>query len=77
MTYVFDLDGTLIDSRERHWQLMKKLLRKHGVEAYDDFAESYMSYKADGHSGLDYLIDVMGIEQGLAKVVQQEWIQHT
>lgn len=75
MIYVFDLDGTLIDSKERHWLLMKQLLEKHSVKPMDNFSQSYMEYKADGHSGLTYLNEVMGLSSKVAEEIQKEWIE--
>ena len=76
MTYVFDLDGTLIDSRKRHWMLMDKLLRQHGIKVPDSFQTSFLSYKADGHTGLDYLTLKMNIPNNIAEKIQTEWIVH-
>lgn len=76
MTYVFDLDGTLIDSRKRHWMLMVDTLRKHGIRVGADFAYSYMKFKADGHNGKRYLTDVLNIEESVANDIQNEWILH-
>lgn len=75
MIYVFDLDGTLIDSKKRHWLLMKKILKKHNIKLLNNFAQSYMEYKADGSSGLTYLNEVMGLSHKVAKEIQSEWTE--
>lgn len=74
MTYVFDLDGTIIDSTDRHWMLMQKLLREHSIEVDQDFKSDFMRYKRNGNSGLKYLTAVMGLNKGLALMIQDEWI---
>ena len=68
--FVMDLDGTLIDSRKRHAIVMQEVLA-HTKRSLD--AEEYMTYKAEGNSGLKYLTEVMGIDMSDAREIQQEW----
>lgn len=75
MIYIFDLDGTLIDSKKRHWLLMKEILEKHNIKPLDSFPQSYMGYKADGNSGLAYLNEVMGLSLKVSCKIQREWIK--
>ena len=75
MTYVFDLDGTLIDSTERHWRLMESILAGHGIRCDNDFAADYMYYKSSGNSGKSYLTDVMCLDPDTAETIQKEWIE--
>ncbi len=74
MTYVFDLDGTLIDSTRRHWVLMESILNDHGIKVDNNFADDYMSYKASGNGGKDYLKNILNIDNELASTIQKEWI---
>ncbi len=76
MTYVFDLDGTIIDSTKRHYVLMEQILRSNGILVDEDFASSYMDYKASGKSGKSYLIEILGIDKDKATEIQNEWIRH-
>ena len=76
MIYVFDLDGTLIDSSKRHWMLMKKLLNNFGVTVPNSFSTDYLSYKSDGHNGKQYLIQVMGINENIADRIHKQWVEH-
>ncbi len=71
--YVFDLDGTLIDSTQRHHLLMAKLLQEAGQEIPCNFAKEYMEYKASGHSGRQYLEYRLQIPADLAVAIQQRW----
>ena len=72
--YVFDLDGTIIDSTERHHLLMGKLLKEAGHEIPYNFAQDYMNYKASGHSGREYLEHRIQLPADLAVTIQQRWI---
>ncbi|MBR4543481.1 MAG: HAD family hydrolase [Lachnospiraceae bacterium] len=69
--FVMDLDGTLIDSRKRHAIVMQEVLA-HTKRSLN--AEEYMTYKAEGNSGLKYLTEVMGIDMSDAREIQQEWM---
>lgn len=75
MTFVFDLDGTLIDSTARHYILMRKILSDKGISVASGFDESYMKYKADGNNGKKYLTDVLGINEADAALIQREWVK--
>lgn len=74
MTYVFDLDGTLIDSRARHYLLMKDILIRNGVLISKCFASDFMRYKAEGKSGLSYLTEVLHMEEMEAQGIHSEWV---
>lgn len=72
MIAVLDLDGTLIDSGERHEVLMHKLLQGTGYEDLYDGAE-YMQYKADGNSGKNYLVNVLNMPVSEAEMILNKW----
>ena len=77
MTYLLDLDGTLIDSARRHWVLMEKLLRQYCPDKAESFAAAeYMQYKADGHSGKQYLTEILHLDEAKAGEIQKEWQEH-
>lgn len=76
MTYIFDLDGTLIDSTKRHWLLMMHILRQYNVSVNDGFGLDFITYKSYGNSGYDYLTNVLRIDEGLAKEIMTLWINH-
>lgn len=68
MRYVLDLDGTLIDSSERHYLLMQQILEK---KSYD--SEEFMRYKADGNSGKKYLTECLKLPEAAALEIMTSW----
>lgn len=74
MICLLDLDGTLIDSTKRHWVLMQRLLQRYFPAIAGQFDPAvYMQYKADGHSGKQYLTDILHLEKTKAREIQKEW----
>ncbi len=74
MICLLDLDGTLIDSTKRHWVLMQRLLQRHCPDLEGSFDPAvYMQYKADGHSGKQYLTNILHLEETKAREIQKEW----
>lgn len=74
MICLLDLDGTLIDSAKRHWLLMEELLKKHYPKQAGGFgATAYMQYKADGHSGKQYLKEVLHLDEETSHKIQGYW----
>lgn len=76
MIYVFDLDGTLIDSSSRHALLMRKVLNKFNINVPNNFDNDFLSYKADRHSGKLYLEEILKLDETQAAEINKEWIQH-
>ena len=70
---ILDLDGTLIDSSYRHVKLLVDVINKLGKNISEEDVKDYLSYKADGHSTLDYLTEVMGLEHSQAEEIALEW----
>lgn len=66
----FDLDGTLLDSRERHSTVLDFILKKYNLNIE---TSDLIEYKRKGKSNFDYLIS-KGVSELLAKKVQNEWI---
>lgn len=82
MIYVLDLDGTLVDSGERHCRLMQEILSGTAPEVMSERASGmrydlaeFMEYKADGHSGLQYLTDCLGLGNEAAGQIMALWLQ--
>lgn len=76
MIYVLDLDGTLIDSSERHSRLMRQILSEAQPEIIKDTRfdpVEFMEYKADGNSGLKYLTDQLGLPEDAAGRIMSGW----
>jgi phosphoglycolate phosphatase-like HAD superfamily hydrolase len=67
----FDLDGTLLDSRERHRVVMNHVLKEYkcNIDTSD-----YLQYKAEGNNNLSWL-EMKGIDKILAKDINQRWIE--
>ena len=76
MIYVFDLDGTLIDSKDRHFLLMRKILKEKGISVPMNFEKDFISFKVDGNSGINYLIKILDLNLQIAKDIFSEWIEH-
>ncbi len=75
MIYVFDLDGTIIDSSRRHWLLMEKLLGE--AKLADGWSpRRYMEFKGEGHSGKEYLRQIMRLDDRQADDIMKEWVEH-
>ena len=81
MTYVLDLDGTLIDSTARHYLLMEKIIADYrqrmqeladALGAYN--SEEYMAYKLGGHSGAAYLTEILGLDADVAGELTKQWV---
>ena len=69
---VFDLDGTLLDSRKRHRVLLDKLLSDEGIEID---TSDLLRFKRNGKNNYDYLIS-KGIDKVLAEKIQASWISN-
>lgn len=80
MIYVLDLDGTLIDSSERHWRLMREILSGAAPETVSEIVSEkrfdpvgFMRYKADGYNGLQYLTEFLGLTKDTADQIMALW----
>ncbi len=66
----FDLDGTLLDSRERHKIVMDDVLKKLGISIETN---DLVPFKAEGHNNIEWLIS-KDIDEKTAKKINAEWI---
>jgi len=69
---VFDFDGTLLDSRQRHVIVLNDCLRLYGIEKAD--LSDYLAYKSNGFSTRAFLCENLMLSEELAKVVSGQWI---
>lgn len=69
---VFDFDGTLLNSRERHVIVLKDCLRFFGI--FDANLDEYMIYKADGNSTYAFLCNKLMLSEDLADKISKRWI---
>ena len=75
MTFFIDLDGTIIDSFERHYLLLQQLLKKYEIEKCINKKE-YFKLKKNGINNYNYLINNLSIEKDLSILIQNEWIEN-
>lgn len=66
----FDLDGTLLDSRERHKIVMDDVLKKFGINLKTD---DLVSFKSEGHNNIEWLVSKK-INEKTARQINEEWI---
>ena len=66
----FDLDGTLVDSRSRHVEVMMSILK---LESINIDISNLISYKRNGKTNVDFLIS-KGVPSEKAKKIQALWI---
>ena len=70
MVIVFDLDGTILDSRNRHKHVMDEVLKRYGriVDTAD-----LVQIKSEGKNNIDWLLS-KGFSESEAKTINTEWI---
>lgn len=68
----FDLDGTLLDSRQRHIKVMEDILKKHKI---DLSAEKLVIFKSEGFSNRDWLLSHNVLQEEVEDIVR-EWIEN-
>ena len=72
MTFFIDLDGTLIDSKKRHYILIENLLKKYDVNITINKKE-YLKFKENGNNNYKYLTNILKIDTKKAKLICREW----
>lgn len=75
MIYIFDLDGTLIDSKQRHQHVLDDVLCRQNINASSNIRINYLNFKAAGHSTYDYLLHVLQLDDEIAKNINKMWVQ--
>ena len=68
----FDLDGTLLDSRERHKIVLDDVLKQFGLSLN---TSDLIDFKSDGKNNKEYLI-YKGVPEAEAEKIQNEWIKN-
>ncbi len=68
----FDLDGTLLNSTQRHKIVLDNILKKHNKQI--DLS-GLIEHKRTGKNNVDYLV-LHGLSIDEAKKIQQEWINN-
>lgn len=75
MIYVFDIDGTLVNSKLRHSVLLKDILIKYGKTIPANFEDDYINSKCSGLSTKHYLIKKLGLDEELSQRITVEWVE--
>lgn len=70
-TIFLDLDGTLLDSHERHIVVLENALKECNV--YGCNLLNYMDYKARGNKTIDFLKNEFGLNDDIAEKVAKVW----
>lgn len=73
MTFVFDIDGTLVDSSERHVILLDELVCEYGYRYKID--QSFLEYKSSGNSTRKYLTEILLMDEETAEEINRAWVQ--
>lgn len=70
-TIFLDLDGTLLDSSERHNVVLKNALKECNVFGCD--FSNYMAYKANGNRTIDFLKNELKLTADISEKVAEIW----
>jgi phosphoglycolate phosphatase-like HAD superfamily hydrolase len=72
-TIVFDLDGTLLDSRKRHVVVLQNAILQAGIDVSGLSFDDFISYKANGNTTKAYLAEGCHFSQDISKKIMTEW----
>ena len=76
MILIFDIDGTLIDSKIRHGYLLKRIMEDKDLPIPDNLETDYLQYKCTGKNTRSYLCDILNLDIGVADEICKEWIEN-
>ena len=68
----FDLDGTLLNTDERHKLVLRDIAAEYNIKLSDEELDHYLSLKKNGLSGLHALTDMQLVH---AFEIHEEWIK--
>ena len=74
-TIVFDWDGTLLDSRERHTALLQDVCAQLDLPITAAQLSAYLPAKCSGMSTMRYLTEYCGFSPAVAQSCAQQWVQ--
>ena len=66
-TYLFDFDGTLVDSMPTYGAVMKRILDENGVSYGDDIIKIITPLGFRGTA--EYFVDTMGVKKGVEELM--------
>ena len=70
-TAFLDLDGTLLDSHQRHIVVLENALKECNI--YDCNLSNYMAYKANGNRTIDFLKKELKLNDNISEKVDEIW----
>lgn len=74
MKYIFDLDGTLIDSSERHKFVFRDVMSQYKIPVSQKVLDEYLEYKLLGRSTKQYLSEMLKISPNDAQTISEKWV---
>lgn len=75
MQLVLDLDGTLINSIDRHWLLLESILIDTGANIRFD-KNDFLKMKINGYSTKRYCNEILHLPIEIANEINSVWIKH-
>lgn len=75
MTIILDIDGTLVNSTDRHYLLLEEILHQHGIKINLD-KNHYLNYKRSGENNFNYMQDKLNLDRNVALQISKEWIKY-
>lgn len=75
MRYIFDLDGTLIDSSKRHINVLRDVLVDCNIPFQECLLNEYLPYKSLGNSTTKYLTNKLNLSQEVSDSIAKKWIE--
>lgn len=73
MKIIFDLDGTLLDSRQRHIEVLKDCLDEIIKKSYP--IQDFVVFKAKGYSTYNYLNMKLGLSDSTSHEISARWAE--
>lgn len=70
-TVFLDLDGTLLDSHQRHIVVLENALKECNIRDCD--LSNYMAYKANGNTTIDFLKKELKLNDSISEKVNEIW----
>lgn len=75
MIIIFDLDGTLIDSEERHILVLKDILDNEKITYDKEKLKDLVKFKSSGKNTKTFLIENLNIPLEIADKVNKKWVK--
>lgn len=73
MIYCLDLDGTLVDSRQRHAVVLQTVLQRRHIVCSEAEIAAYVPYKSQGKNTVDFLCERLRLARAEAQACAAAW----